>query len=124
MARILIIDDDRMVREALQVLLSTAGYDVTLANEGKEGLETFAQLQPNLVITDILMPEKEGMETIQDLRRLAPTLPIIAISGGGRVGNMSFLKVAQQFGANRTFAKPFEPEEILDAVAELLAKAA
>jgi two-component system, chemotaxis family, chemotaxis protein CheY len=123
MARILIIDDDRMVREALEALLSDAGYDVTLANEGKQGLETFAVLQPSLVITDILMPEKEGMETIQDLRRLAPTLPIIAISGGGRVGNMSFLKVAQQFGANRTFSKPFEPDEILDAVAELLAAA-
>lgn len=124
MARILIIDDDRMVRDTLQLILTTAGHKVALANDGKEGLKTFAEFQPHLIITDILMPEKEGVETIQDLRRLVPNLPIIAISGGGRVGNMSFLKVAKQFGADRTFAKPFEPDEILAAVNELVAKAA
>ena len=124
MARILIIDDDRMVRDTLKVILTTAGHKVALATDGKDGLKIFAEFQPNLIITDILMPEKEGVETIQDLRHLAPNLPIIAISGGGRVGNMSFLKVAQQFGADRTFAKPFEPEEILSAVTELLTKVA
>jgi DNA-binding response OmpR family regulator len=72
------------------------------------------------VITDILMPEKEGVETIGDIRKLKAKVPIIAMSGGGRVGNMSFLVVAKQFGADRTFAKPFEPDEVLDAVTELL----
>ncbi len=115
---------NRMVRDTLQLILTTAGHKVALANDGKEGLKTFAEFQPHLIITDILMPEKEGVETIQDLRRLVPNLPIIAISGGWRVGNMSFLKVAKQFGADRTFAKPFEPDEILAAVNELLAKAA
>jgi DNA-binding response OmpR family regulator len=124
MARILIIDDDHMVRETLRVILTAAGYEVALANDGKEGLNAFARFQPHLIITDILMPEKEGMETIQDLRQQAPDLPIIAISGGGRVGNMSFLKVAQHFGANRTFAKPFEPDDILSAVNDLLVKVA
>jgi DNA-binding response OmpR family regulator len=124
MARILIIDDDHMVRETLRVILTAAGYEVALANDGKEGLNAFARFQPHLIITDILMPEKEGMETIQDLRQQAPDLPIIAISGGGRVGNMSFLKVAQHFGASRTFAKPFEPDDILSAVNDLLVKVA
>ncbi len=124
MSRILIIDDDRMVRDTLKVILVAAGHQVALATDGKDGLRIFAEFQPQLIITDILMPEKEGVETIQDLRQLVPNLPIIAISGGGRVGNMSFLKVAQQFGADRTFAKPFEPDEILGAVNELLAKAA
>lgn len=120
MARILVIDDDRMVRETLKIILTAAGHEVSLANDGKEGLKALATVQPQLIITDILMPEKEGVETIQDLRQIVPNLPIIAISGGGRVGNMSFLKVAQHFGANRTFAKPFEPEEILGAVSDLL----
>lgn len=124
MARILVIDDDRMVRETLTTILAAAGHQVAVANEGQKGLKLFAEFQPHLVITDILMPEKEGVETIQDLRRLAPDLPIIAISGGGRIGNSSFLRVAQRFGANRTFAKPFEPGEIVSAVNELVAKAA
>ena len=124
MARILVIDDDRIVRDTLNVILAAAGHQVALAHDGKEGIKVFAEFQPHLIITDILMPEKEGVETIQDLRRLVPNLPIIAISGGGRVGNMSFLKVAQQFGADRTFAKPFEPDEIVSAVNELVAKAA
>lgn len=124
MARILIIDDDRMVRDTLKIILTAAGHEVALSNDGKAGIEAYAALKPDLIITDILMPEKEGVETIQDLRQLAPGLPIIAISGGGRVGNMSFLKVAEHFGADRVFAKPFEPDEILGAVTDLLAKAA
>lgn len=124
MARILIIDDDQMVRETLKIMLTAAGHEVTMANDGRDGLSLLTSFQPDLVITDILMPEKEGMETIQDLRQLVPDLPIIAISGGGRVGNMSFLKVAERFGANRSFAKPFEPDEILEAVSELLVEAA
>jgi two-component system, chemotaxis family, chemotaxis protein CheY len=124
MARILIIDDDRMVRETLKIVLTTAGHEVAMANDGKEGLSLVGTFQPSLIITDILMPEKEGVETIQDLRQLVPDLPIIAISGGGRVGNMSFLKVAQHFGADRTFAKPFEPDDILGAITDLLKTAA
>ena len=70
MARILIIDDDRMVRDTLKVILTTAGHKVALAADGKDGLRCFAEFQPNLIITDILMPEKEGVETIQDLRQI------------------------------------------------------
>jgi two-component system, chemotaxis family, chemotaxis protein CheY len=119
MAKILIIDDDKMVRDTLRMLLTAAGHHIIVANDGKQGLKAFAEIQPDLVITDILMPEKEGVETIGDIRKISK-VPIIAMSGGGRVGNMSFLTVAQQFGANRTFAKPFQIDELLNAVKELL----
>jgi DNA-binding response OmpR family regulator len=124
MAKILVIDDERMVRETLKIILTAAGHEVLLADDGYQGIKAFNESAPDLVITDILMPEKEGMETIRELRQSRPDLPIIAISGGGRVGNISFLKVAERFGANRTIAKPFEPELILAAIAELVPKAA
>ncbi len=124
MAKILVIDDDRMVRETLKIILAAAGHEVLLTEDGNKGLRAFTEFTPDLVITDILMPEKEGMETIRDLRERRPDLPIIAISGGGRVGNMSFLKVAERFGANRTITKPFEPDHIVATIAELLPKAA
>ncbi len=119
MSKVLVIDDDRMVRETVKIILESAGHTVVLASNGREGLKTFAADTPDIVITDILMPEKEGIETIAELRRLKPDLPIVAISGGGRIGNMNFLKLAESFGANHTLTKPFEPEEILRLVAEL-----
>jgi len=124
MAKILVIDDDRMVRDTLKIILVAAGHEVMLTEDGNRGMQAFSTFTPDLVITDILMPEKEGMETIRDLRQLQPDIPIIAISGGGRVGNMSFLRVAERFGANRTITKPFEPEHIVATIAELLPKAA
>jgi two-component system, chemotaxis family, chemotaxis protein CheY len=120
MAKILIIDDDKMVRDTLRMALTAAGHQIILAGDGKQGVKAFTEIKPDLVITDILMPEKEGVETIGDIRKLNAKMPIIAMSGGGRVGNMSFLAIAKQFGANRTFAKPFELDEVLDAVTELL----
>jgi DNA-binding response OmpR family regulator len=120
MSRILVIDDNEIVRDTLRLILTGAGHQVALAHDGNAGLKAFDELAPDLVITDILMPEKEGMETISDLRRLAARVPIIAISGGGRVGNMDFLAAARQFGADRTFTKPFEPDQVLAAVSELL----
>ncbi len=123
MSRILVIDDDERVRDTLRLILTGAGHQVALARDGRVGLEAFSQLNPDLVITDILMPDKEGIETIADLRQRAAHVPIIAMSGGGRIGNMDFLAAAQHFGADRTFAKPFEPDQVLDAVSELLAAA-
>ncbi len=124
MAKILIIDDEKPVRDALEAIAAAAGHQTRAAGDGRQGLVQFAAFQPDLVITDMLMPEKEGIETIADLRKLRPTLPIIAISGGGRVGNLSFLKIAQRFGANRTIAKPFSAQAILTALTELLPAAA
>jgi DNA-binding NtrC family response regulator len=122
-AKILIIDDDEIVRDILSAMLTTAGHEIRLASDGTQGLQAFTEMTPDLVITDMLMPDKEGVETISDIRKLAAGLPIIAVSGGGHIGNLSFLLIAQKVGASRTFDKPFSPDEMLDAVSELLAAA-
>ena len=120
MARILIIDDEDQPRRMLQQVLIRAGYEVVEARDGNQGLQLFRVSQTDLIITDILMPEKEGLETIIDLRREFPAVKIIAISGGGRTGNLNFLEVAKRLGAQRTLQKPFELQEMLAAVRDLL----
>jgi len=120
MAKILIIDDEQPIREALGAIAAAAGHECCCAADGRQGLAQFALFQPDLVITDLLMPDIEGMETIGEMRRLRPDLPIIAVSGGGRVGNMTFLKIAESLGANRSIAKPFSAAAIMTAFAELL----
>ncbi len=121
MTRILVIDDEEMVRDMLRQTLEYAGYEVLEASEGEIGLRLFYSHRPALVITDILMPGREGIETIRELRKKAPEAKIIAISGGGRVSKQDFLPVAQSFGAVKTLAKPFERHELLDAVRAVLA---
>jgi DNA-binding NtrC family response regulator len=121
MARILIIDDEELVRETFRQALASDGHDIFLASNGLEGLRVLTQARPDLVITDILMPEKEGVETIIEIRKLHPELKIIAISGGGRVGNMDFLSVAERFGANLILSKPIHIDRLCDAVKTVLA---
>jgi YesN/AraC family two-component response regulator len=96
------------------------GFEITAANDGQAGLKAFRQNPADLVITDIIMPEKEGIECIKELKRDYPEVRIIAISGGGRIGPFDYLDLAEKFGANRTFKKPFEWPEMLDAIHELL----
>lgn len=123
--RILVIDDDPMVRRALRRILESAGYQVALAEDGVDGLQMFHSLSPSLVICDIIMPEKEGMETIIDMRKSAKDCRIIAISGGGRIGNRDLLALAEKLGANATLGKPFDPTTLVDVVRrELAAQAA
>lgn len=123
MARILLIDDDETVRYALKQVLERAGHQVEEATDGHVGVEKFSVHQPDLVITDIIMPNQEGIETIIKLRRLAPDVMIIAMSGGGRTGNRDFLAMAEKLGATKVMAKPFRPKELVEAVEALLAKA-
>ena len=120
MACILIIDDDDQPRHILQQVLTRAGYEVIEACDGNEGLQRFRATPADVIITDILMPEKEGLETIIDLRREFPRAKIIAMSGGGRAGNLNFLDVASRLGAQRTLEKPFDLQAMLRAVSELL----
>ena len=120
MVRILIIDDEDQPRRMLQQVLTRAGYEVIEARNGNEGLQYFRARPTDLIITDILMPEKEGLETIIDIRREFPAAKIIAISGGGRTGNLNFLEVAKRLGAQHTLQKPFELQEMLGAVRDLL----
>src|SRR5882724_6422130 len=100
MARILLIDDDPMVRHTIRHILIAEGHDVTIAQEGKTALELFRSSFFDLVVTDIIMPEKDGIEIIKEMRGMRGTVRILAISGGGRIGNTDFLKIAEKLGAN------------------------
>jgi DNA-binding response OmpR family regulator len=105
-----------MLRQALD----RVGYEVVEARDGQEGLEHYRAAPIDLIITDILMPGKEGLETIVELQREAPGIRIIAISGGGQMGDLTFLDVARRLGARRVLQKPFELREMLAAVHEVL----
>jgi DNA-binding response OmpR family regulator len=111
--RLLVIDDDQVVRHALKQILEKAGYDVTCAADGEQGLAAFRQRRPDLVITDIIMPETEGIEAIIEMRATTPHVPILAISGGGRIDKIDFLRIAKELGATDTMAKPFDADEFL-----------
>jgi DNA-binding NtrC family response regulator len=118
--RILVIDDDEEIREMLRATLEAAGYDVEVASDGRRGLETQRARPADLVITDIFMPEKEGIETIIELRQEFPSVRIIAMSGGGALRTLDYLPAAEQFGAITTFRKPFDPEAMLATVRRVL----
>ena len=120
MSRILIIDDEELVRYALRAVLESADHDVIEAENGMKGIELCNAHPVDLVITDIIMPEKEGVETIIELRRAFPDVKIIAISGGGRSGGVSYLKLAQGFGADQIMPKPFGMDEMLSTVQRVL----
>ena len=114
------MDDNEGFRKPLCQTLERAGYEVLSAADGAAALRLFRQQPVDLVITDIIMPEKEGLETIMELRRIKPELKIIAISGGGRIGAEDYLPLAEHLGAARTLAKPFSSAEIIEAVSGLL----
>lgn len=120
MKKILIIDDDDIFRSMLHQLLERSGYEVFEAEDGRRGYQLFQKHTPHLIITDIVMPEKEGIETIREIRGQNETIPIIAVSGGGRLHPDSYLPLAQAMGAQKTFSKPFDNHDFLSAVAELL----
>jgi len=122
MACILIIDDEDLFRVMLRKFLEREGHTVVEAADGKEAIQKYKEATVDLVITDILMPERDGIETIVSLRREHPHLKIIAVSGGGDTGKLDFLPAAQHLGAVRTFKKPFDRREFLDAVSEILAE--
>jgi len=119
MARILVIDDDDHVRTMLRLTLEQAGYEILDAPNGKVGIDIYRESPTDLIITDLIMPEKEGVETIQELRRDYPAVKIIAISGGGRVSPEEYLPLAEMFGAQRVFSKPFGRDDLLQAIQEL-----
>jgi DNA-binding NtrC family response regulator len=120
MARILIIDHDPQILDMLGQVLERDGYEVVKALDGKEGLKVNRENPIDLVITDILIHETEGIETIMELQRDFPYVKIIAISGGGHNIAEDYLYIAKVLGVHRTFAKPIERDELLKAVSELL----
>ena len=116
MPSILLLEDNTELRNMLKLLLTRAGYEVREASNGKGVVEKYQQLQPDLVITDLLMPEKDGLEVIQELRDLDRTVKIIAMSGGGRGSVEYYLPLAKKLGAQYTLSKPFSYEEFLATI--------
>ena len=119
MARILIMDDDPSVRTALKNLLQQDGYEVSVAPNALEGAKIYSTSPPDLIITDLLMPERDGIEALLELRSKYPTIKTIVISGDAP----EFLPIVEDLGANRTIPKPFKNQDVLTAVQELLAQA-
>jgi DNA-binding response OmpR family regulator len=120
MARILVVDDEVEVTMMLRDILERAGYEVIDAPDGEVALKVHQENPADLMIIDIIMPKKEGIETIMEVRRNFPEVKIIAISGGGRFEPGEYLMAAKEAGAMRTFSKPIGRDELLDAVRELL----
>ncbi len=119
MPRLLLIEDDDLLREVLTTTLVRAGHTVRQAKDGRQGLEAFRAEPADLVITDLVMPRQEGLETMLLLRREQPGLPIIAISGSATNAKL-YLETAARLGADRVFAKPFAPTALLRVIDELL----
>jgi len=120
--KILVIDDDDLVRGTFVQMLTRAGFDVAEAKNGREGLAQYKSQSPDLILTDVIMPDQDGIETILALRALSTTIPIIAISGGGRAHVMEFLDAARKLGADLVLAKPIRQAELVDAINRLLAR--
>jgi DNA-binding response OmpR family regulator len=122
MAKILVMDDEPSILLMIKKMLEKEGYEVAVALNGIEGMELFEENKPDLVITDIIMPGKEGLETILELRKKYSELKIIAISGGGRIGPQGYLPSAKYLGADMVFQKPLVQKEFVMAVSFLLDK--
>lgn len=121
MPRILLVDDDEMSRQAVQRMLERAGHTVESTGNGREAIDRFAAGEVDLLITDLIMPEMDGLEIIQEVRRKDPGARILAISGGGRVQAEEYLSVARKFGAVEVLPKPFASQDLKAAVDRALA---
>ena len=118
--RVLIVDDDEQIRVLLQQMMEWAGFEVLVAENGKIAMQMQSRQPADLVITDLIMPEQEGLETISRLKKDYAGIKIIAISGGGRIGPEAYLPAALELGADLVFSKPFDVQEVVNSVKELL----
>lgn len=116
MPSILIIDDDANLRDSLRRTLQKAGYTVVEACDGVQGLQSLTTIPIDLVLLDVFMPDKDGLDTIRDLRVTKPDLRVIVMSGGGTKGSVDVLQIARYLGASRTLVKPFSRGRLLEAV--------
>ena len=132
MGSILIIDDEEDIRDALQMVLESAGHDVKVASNGNDAVQLQHDEPADLLITDIIMPGKDGIDTIKEIRQEFPGIRIIAISGGGGVQSTeyapeaitttAYLAAAKEAGADMAFTKPFERDDLIQAVDDLFGK--
>jgi len=117
---ILVIDDDDQFRETLKEMLEEEGYHINDAQNGVIGIELYRKNPSDLVITDLFMPEKEGIETIIDLKNEFPDAKIIAMSGGGSLQPANYLALTEELGVLKTFEKPFSRNSLLETIRELI----
>ena len=120
MANILVADDEELARFTIREILEAEGHRVIEATNGAEAIQLFKQMPTDVIITDIIMPEKEGIETIIELKRDYPAVKIIAISGGGEIVRKNFFQAAELFGASVTLEKPFDGGDLLGALERAL----
>jgi len=120
MARILIIDDESQIRSMLRLMLERVGYEIAEAPDGIEGIRRYRENPADLIITDLIMPNKDGIGMIIDLKKEFPKVKIIAMSGGGVNRPEGYLDGAKKLGATRTLTKPIDREEMLKAVKDSL----
>lgn len=115
--RVCVIDDDDLICDHIAALLTPAGYEVVCADSAKAGLALIAEHRPDVVLVDIIMPDKDGVEVIAEIRRLWPDLRIVAMSAGGQVGPTLYLQIAQTMGAHACLTKPLSLTELTEALA-------
>ncbi len=120
MARILIIDDDESIRSVFKRFLTGRGYEVEVASDGRKGLRFLEEVDVDLVLTDIMMPETDGLEVVMSIRGQEPNIPVIAMSGGMHAMPMDFLPMAKKFGAQKVLYKPIELDDLQTAIDEVL----
>ncbi len=120
MTKILVIDDDDFIRGILCNALKKSNFEVIEATNGNEGVEKALSQTPDVVVTDILMPDKEGIETIMEIKEANQDIKIIAMSGGGAIKNMSFLDMAKKVGAQHVLSKPFKPNDLFTAINDVM----
>lgn len=121
MEKILVIDDEPVIRILLKQLFEKKGYEVVEASDGKQGLDLFKKQSPDLVITDLIMPEEEGLSVIRKIKQMDGDAKIIAISGGGIGSADIYLDLAKSMGAAHIFKKPFDVQDVLLTVEQMLA---
>lgn len=124
MAKILVVDDDPAIRTLLRTTLEPAGHTISEAANGSQAMKAFSDGPPDLVITDIFMPDRDGLGLIRELRTIDPKARIIAMSGGSRITPGNFLMIAQHIGAAAAMAKPFSPIELMSLVERVLSETA
>jgi DNA-binding response OmpR family regulator len=120
MPGVLIVEDDKELREMLKMSLLRSGFTVMEAENGKDAIAHFKPLVTDLVVTDLIMPEEDGLKVVIKLRELKPSIRIIAISGGGKVGPGSYLNLAKALGADAIFPKPFSINDLISKIENLL----
>ena len=124
MAHILIIDDEPLMRTLLQDILEKEGHSVQVASDGRSGLALWRQNPADLVLTDIFMPEKDGIEVILEIKRSRPEAKVVVMSGGGQARQLEMVGAATMLGADRAIQKPFDREGILALIRSLLGERA